>query len=82
LLGFLPLPEYNVSNVGGTVVVWIRVDQYGTVTNADVLLTGTTVQNSTLWEAARKAALKAKFNVSSAAPVVQEGTITYEFRLK
>ena len=80
--GALPLPDYNASNVSGTVVVRITVDQYGTVTNANVTQTGTTVQNRTLWDAAVKAALKAKFNVSAAAPVVQEGTITYVFTLK
>ena len=80
--GSLPLPAYNASNVGGTVVVRILVDQYGKVTSANVTQTGTTVQNSVLWNAAVEAALKAKFNMSQAAPVVQEGTITYEFRLK
>ena len=82
VLGSLPLPEYTAANIGGTVVVRILVDQYGNVTNANVTQTGTTVQSNTLWESAVKAALKAKFNVSSAAPVVQEGTISYEFILK
>ena len=35
-----------------------------------------------LWEAAKKAAYQAVFNVSSDAPTVQEGTITYIFKLK
>ena len=33
-------------------------------------------------EEAKEAALKAQFNVSSTAAVVQEGTITYIFKLK
>jgi len=81
LMGNLPEPEYAV-NKSGKVLVRISVDQYGTVISATPGISGTTVQDKTLWEAAKKAALKAKFNVSSASPVVQEGTITYIFRLK
>jgi TonB family protein len=81
VMGSLPEPEYTV-NKSGTVVVKITVDQYGTVISATPGSTGTTVQDRTLWEAAKKAALKAKFNLSSSAPAVQEGTITYIFRLK
>lgn len=81
VMGNLPLPDYSVQKAG-TVVVRILVDQYGTVTNAVPGARGTTVQDATLWEAARKAALKAKFNVSSSAPAVQEGTISYVFTLR
>ena len=77
--GSLPAPEYNV-NLSGTVVVRILVDQRGSVTSATPGVQGTTVQNSTLWNAAKNAALKAKFNVGTSA--VQEGTITYIFKLK
>ncbi|MDP3436771.1 MAG: TonB family protein [Bacteroidales bacterium] len=81
IMGSLPEPEYNV-NKSGKVVVRISVDQYGTVISATAGVTGTTVQDKTLWEAAKRAALKAKFNISSAAPAAQEGTITYIFKLK
>ena len=81
LMGNLPEPEYAV-NKAGKVIVKISVDQYGTVISATSGISGTTVQDKTLWEAAKKAALKAKFNLSSSAPVVQEGTITYIFKLK
>ena len=81
VMGNLPLPEYSVQKAG-TVVVRILVDQYGTVTSAVPGARGTTVQDATLWEAAKKAALKAKFNVSASAPAVQEGTITYVFTLR
>lgn len=81
VMGSLPYPTYNV-NKAGRVVVLIRVDQYGKVISARAGVDGTTVQDKTLWDAAADAALKAKFNVSSKAATVQEGTITYVFRLK
>ncbi len=80
-VGALPFPAYNV-NKEGKVVVKILVDQYGKVTNAIPGVEGTTVQDKVLWEEARKAAYKALFNVSSSAPTIQEGTITYIFKLK
>ena len=80
-MGNLPIPSYTVQNEG-QVVVRIMVDQYGKVINAIPGAKGTTVQDATLWEAAKKAALEAKFNVSSSAPAVQEGSITYIFKLK
>ena len=80
-VGALPFPEYTV-NKAGKVVVKIRVDQYGKVIGATPGVSGTTVQDKTLWEAAKEAALKAQFNVSAAADVVQEGTITYVFKLR
>ncbi|MDP3453452.1 MAG: hypothetical protein Q8R90_10910 [Bacteroidales bacterium] len=81
VMGSLPEPEYKV-NKAGRVVVKISVDQFGNVISATSGITGTTVQDKTLWEAARAAALKAKFNLSSSAPAVQEGTITYVFKLR
>jgi hypothetical protein len=81
VMGSLPTPDYSI-NKSGKVVVKIMVDQYGKVVNAIPGAFGTTVQDRTLWNAAKDAALKAKFNVSSEAPGVQEGTITYIFKLK
>jgi len=81
VMGSLPAPQYNV-NESGTVVVRIFVDQHGSVTSATAGVAGTTVTNKTLWDASRNAALKAKFNLSSSAPALQEGTITYIFRLR
>lgn len=80
-VGSLPLPSYNV-NKEGRVIVTIRVDQYGKVINAIPGATGTTVPDKSLWNAAKEAALKAQFNVSSKAAAIQEGTITYIFKLK
>jgi hypothetical protein len=81
VMGDLPLPQY-VSEVSGKVVVTIRVDQYGKVLSAIPGAKGTTLQDKATWEAAKKAALDAKFNIASNAPTVQEGTITYVFQLK
>lgn len=80
VMGALPFPSYTV-NKAGKVVVKIMVDQYGKVINAVAGIQGTTVQDRTLWEAAKQAALKAQFNISSSAATVQEGTITYVFKL-
>lgn len=78
VMGSLPIPDYSVQE-SGRVIVKILVDQYGNVTNAIPGSKGTTVQDSKLWEAAKQAAMKAKFNLSETAPPVQEGTITYDF---
>ena len=81
VLGTLPRPGYN-SQVEGIVVVQVKVDQYGNVTEAIPGVEGTTVTDKTLWNAARSAALKAHFNQSADAPVLQVGTITYKFKLQ
>ena len=81
VLGTLPRPSYAVQN-SGIVVVTIWVDQYGTVQKAVAGADGTTVTDSALWQAARKAALGAHFNMSADAPALQQGTITYRFNLK
>ena len=79
--GTLPRPSYNVQ-ASGKVVVAIWVDNYGQVQKAVPGVEGTTVSDKTLWQAARKAALGAHFNMSADAPALQEGTITYIFNLK
>lgn len=79
--GTLPRPSYGVQ-ASGKVVVEIWVDNYGTVQKAVAGVEGTTVSDKTLWQAARKAALGAHFNMSADAPAMQKGTITYIFNLK
>ncbi len=74
-------PAYNIQE-SGTVVVKIWIDQYGNVKDAQAGADGTTITNSRLWAAARTAALKAHFDMKSDAPALQEGTITYKFKLK
>jgi len=81
ILGSLPVPSYTVQKAG-KVVVRITVNRSGKVTSAIPGYEGTTVQDHTLWEAAKKAALNATFNISNTAPESQEGTITYIFKLK
>ena len=81
LNGTLPKPQYAVQQ-SGTVVVTIWVDQYGNVSRAIAGAEGTTVTDATLWAAARKAAMGAHFNQSADAPPLQQGTITYIFKLK
>ena len=81
VVGSLPRPSYN-SQTAGTVVVQVKVDQYGNVTEAVAGAEGTTVTDKTLWTAARNAALKAHFNMDANAPAIQTGTITYIFKLK
>ena len=81
VLGTLPKPSYS-AQLEGTVVVQIKVDQYGNVTEAIPGAEGTTVTDKTLWNAARSAAMKAHFNQSASAPALQSGTITYIFKLK
>lgn len=78
--GTLPKPTYGVA-ADGVVVVDIWVDNYGTVTKALAGAEGTTVTDKTLWQEARKAAMKAHFNMSADAPALQKGTITYIFKL-
>ncbi|MBQ6254517.1 MAG: TonB family protein [Bacteroidales bacterium] len=81
VLGALPRPDYSVQDEG-KVVVDIWVDNYGNVTKAIAGGQGTTVSNQALWAAARAAAMKAHFNQSADAPALQQGTITYIFKLK
>lgn len=81
VFGTLPRPLYGVQ-ASGKVVVKIWVDNYGEVRKAVAGVEGTTVSDKTLWQAARKAAMEAHFNVSADAPAMQEGTITYIFNLK
>jgi len=82
VIGSLAKPEYAV-NEYGDVVVTITVDKNGDVIAAVPGAKGTTTTDSRLWEAARKAAVSAKFNRVTAtdSPVYQKGTITYKFKL-
>ena len=79
--GLIPPPDYNVQEEG-VVVVKILVNQRGEVTQAIPGAHGTTATNTQLWRAARNAAMKTHFNESGSAAALQEGTITYIFKLK
>ncbi len=77
----LPKPEYN-AQVSGTIVVRIRVDRDGKVISAEPGVRGTNIPDETLLEAAKKAALKARFSTKGDAAYTQVGTITYRFILE
>ena len=79
--GSLPRPSYNVQE-SGTVVVAIWVDNYGKVVKAQAGADGTTVTDKNLWAAARNAAMNTRFKQKMDAPAMQQGTITYVFKLK
>ena len=78
--GTLPKPSANFDK-SGIVVVDIWVDNYGTVIKAEAGGAGTNITDATLWNEARKAAMKASFNMSAEAPTMQQGTITYIFKI-
>ena len=77
VLGTLPTPSANGE---GRVVVTIKVDRYGNVTEAIPGAEGTTITDKNSWNAARNAAMKAHFNMAADAPTVQTGMITYTFK--
>jgi TonB family protein len=78
MVGEFPRPIYN-ADAEGRVVVRITVDSEGRVTNAVYEQAGSTTNRGELVEAARKAAMRAKFTPSETD--LQTGTITYIFRL-
>lgn len=81
-VGSLKKPVYNIQREG-TVVVRIKVDQNGAVTEAIPGWDGTTVTDTELWNAARKVAMEAKFSrTTDITKTTQYGTITYIFKLK
>ncbi|GFD96217.1 hypothetical protein KUL156_56520 [Alteromonas sp. KUL156] len=65
----------------GTVVVSIEVDRNGKVTKATPGAKGTTNSASCLYDAAKKAALKTKWNPDNNAKIKEKGTIIYKFSL-
>lgn len=73
-----PKPNYP-GKEDGIVVVKITVDRNGRVTAAEPGQRGTTTMNPDLHDAAKRAALLARFNVDENAPAFQTGTITYRF---
>ena len=73
-----PKPSYP-GREEGTVVVKITVDQSGRVTQAEPGQRGTTTMNPDLHDAAKRAAMQARFYVDNDAPAYQTGTITYRF---
>jgi TonB family protein len=77
----LPEPE-SPGNEYGKVVVKVKVDQSGKVTEAEAGVQGSNILKPDWLAAARKAALQARFKVAEDAPVSQVGTITYTFNVE
>ncbi|TAL65583.1 MAG: hypothetical protein EPN88_09430 [Bacteroidetes bacterium] len=77
----LPPPKYDYQGEG-RVVVEVSVDRLGKVIQAVPGIKGSTTLDEYLLRVAKEAALQASFEVKSDAPVVQKGTITYNFILK
>jgi colicin import membrane protein len=80
LMGSLPKPRFSIQKEG-KVAVEIHVDREGNVISATPILKGSTTQDAQLYQLAKEAALKAKFNANPGAKAKQVGTITYRFVL-
>jgi outer membrane biosynthesis protein TonB len=63
-------------------VVDVSVDRSGKVTQAIPGTKGSTTLDEYLLRVAKEAALKARFDSKANAPVIQKGTITYNFILR
>lgn len=77
----LPAPKYDYQGEG-KVVVEVSVDKLGKVTQANPGIKGSTTLDEYLLKVAKEAALQARFEAKPDAPIVQKGTITYNFILK
>ncbi|HLN56124.1 MAG TPA: cell envelope integrity protein TolA [Bacteroidales bacterium] len=77
----LPQPKYDYQEEG-RVVVEVSVDRQGKVVQAIPGTKGSTTLNEYLLKVAKEAALGAQFEANPSGPVVQKGTISYNFILK
>lgn len=77
----LPSPQYDYQGEG-RVVVEVSVDRSGKVIQAIPGFKGSNTLDEYLLRVAKEAALKARFDPKADAPVIQKGTITYNFILK
>lgn len=78
----IPPSISDKSQFQGKVIVGIKVDRNGNVTEAVAGKQGTTIQNEILWKKCETAAFKAKFTTNEDAPDEQRGTITFVFKLE
>ena len=77
----LPSPRYDYQGEG-RVVVEVIVDRSGKVQQATAGVKGSSTLDEYLLKVAKEAAMQARFEVKQDAPMVQKGTITYNFKLK
>ena len=78
LEGNLPRLTSN-GQVEGVVKMIITVDPYGAVHEAIADMEESTLSNTEVVSAARKAAMRAHFNIDANAPALQKGSIIYTF---
>lgn len=74
-------PPYDIQK-DGIVVVAVTVDRSGRVSEATPGIKGSTTLDENLLKLAKEAALKTRFESKNDAPIIQKGTITYDFRFK
>jgi hypothetical protein len=67
--------------ITGKIVVKIFVNKNGEIANALPGQRGTTISDRKLWEKCRLAVLAARFNSLDSAPDVQEGYVTFNFKV-
>ena len=77
----LPPPKYDYHGEG-RVVVEVSVDRSGKVIQATPGIKGSTTLDEYLLKVATDAALMARFDAKPDAPLIQKGTITFNFILK
>jgi colicin import membrane protein len=77
----LPSPKYDYQGEG-RVVVEVSVDRSGKVVQAVPGTKGSTTLDEYLLKVAKDAAMQARFDIKSDAPLIQKGSITYIFILK
>lgn len=74
------LPRLTIKGlVDGQVVVSIKIDRSGSVTEATPFSEESTITNEGVVAAVRSVALRAHFNANASAQALQSGTVTYSF---
>lgn len=81
IAGNLVTPQYT-KNSEGKIVINIKVNRDGAVTDAAFNPQNSTISDANMIEAAIKAAKNTRFSRKSDALFVQTGTITYNFKLR
>jgi hypothetical protein len=75
---YLPIPIYKCQG-SGIVVMYIDVDQTGTVEKATVIEEKSTTTDPCLIETAVNSAMDSRFNSDVNSPKIQRGTLSYHF---
>jgi hypothetical protein len=75
---YLPIPIYKCQG-SGIVVMYIDVDQKGTVEKATVIEEKSTTSDPCLIETAVNSAMDSRFNSDVNSPKIQRGTLSYHF---